>query len=90
MGHVGFEKSGVPPTYEELAPRCGHFVKPRRCAVKLWNCPFGMCDVGGVLTWGEGKDVRLGYESAQEEARAWSKDLKAKILPPSLARTIAA
>ena len=62
-------KRTAPPTYEELAPRCVDILSSLSVVQLSCGTAHSACVThdGKVLTWGEGKDMRLGYESAQEE-----------------------
>jgi alpha-tubulin suppressor-like RCC1 family protein len=69
LGHVGFVKEGVPPTYEELLPRELPILSTSNFQwVAAGNRhSAGLNAEGQVLTWGSGGKYRLGHGTEDDE-----------------------
>jgi alpha-tubulin suppressor-like RCC1 family protein len=69
LGHVGFVKEGVPPTYRELLPKELPILSTSNFQwVAAGNRhSAGLNDRGEVLTWGSGGQHRLGHGTEDDE-----------------------
>jgi len=69
LGHVGFVKSGVPPTYQELLPAELPILSTSNVQWVAGGTHHSAAinESGNVLTWGAGSKYRLGHGTEEDE-----------------------